>query len=210
MADPKRLSSESGSTGQTLQGAIRDVPTSAELSTLYAGVVGSAAPAASLLSAKTIGLAVAATIAGGVGGWFWSAPADPLPASSAATPPPAFTPTLPGEPERSDPPPPASVAPPVTSGKARVASPAKPSELALLQRARSSLSSNPAAALAAAEQHRRLYPNGRLAQEREVLAIDALKALGRADSARSRTKRFENAYPTSPHRERIRRGAPKK
>jgi hypothetical protein len=42
-----------------------------------------------------------------------------------------------------------------------------------------------------------------LAQEREVIAIEALSKLGRADDARSRAGRFEQQYPNSAHRRKV-------
>ena len=76
-------------------------------------------------------------------------------------------------------------------------------EAALLQRARQALSSDPSRALALAERHRRLYPRGMLSQERELLAVKALVALGRGDSARSRADAFVTAYPSSAYRDRV-------
>src|SRR5262249_21542852 len=73
-------------------------------------------------------------------------------------------------------------------------------EVELLQRAQRSLSSNPAAALAAAEEHRARFTGGALSQEREVIAISALAALGRAGEARARAARFVESYPRSAHR----------
>ncbi len=76
-------------------------------------------------------------------------------------------------------------------------------EAALLQRARQALASDPSRSLALVEQHRRLYPRGMLSQERELLAVKALVALGRADSARSRADAFVTAYPSSAYRDRV-------
>jgi len=76
-------------------------------------------------------------------------------------------------------------------------------EAALLQRARQALVSDPSRSLALVEQHRRLYPRGMLSQERELLAVKALVALGRADSARSRADAFVTAYPGSAYRDRV-------
>jgi hypothetical protein len=42
-----------------------------------------------------------------------------------------------------------------------------------------------------------------LAQERDVLAIQALIALGRTDEARARRERFLAAYPGSAHKRRL-------
>jgi outer membrane protein assembly factor BamD (BamD/ComL family) len=73
-------------------------------------------------------------------------------------------------------------------------------EAHLLQRAKDALSGSPAAALALAEEHAARFPAGALAQEREVLIIQALARLGRAEAAHARARRFLDAYPGSVHR----------
>jgi hypothetical protein len=79
------------------------------------------------------------------------------------------------------------------------AAPAQPveSEAAFLERARAALVTSPARALSLANLHRSRYPSGVLAQEREVIAIEALKRLGRADEAARRSGDFSNRYPGS-------------
>jgi hypothetical protein len=77
------------------------------------------------------------------------------------------------------------------------------SEIALLQAAKVALRDDPAAALALADRHARRFAAGALAQEREVIAVEALVALGRADDARDRGARFERDFPQSAHRLRI-------
>jgi hypothetical protein len=76
-------------------------------------------------------------------------------------------------------------------------------ELPLLTRAQAALPADPAGALALCEEHARTYPAGTFAQEREVIAIDALVRLGRRDEARSRAARFAATYPSSSDRPRI-------
>jgi hypothetical protein len=78
-----------------------------------------------------------------------------------------------------------------------------PSEGALLLRARQELASDPASALALTEEAGRRFPDGALAPEREVLAIEALARLGRLPSARARLAAFRAAYPQSPHLARL-------
>jgi hypothetical protein len=73
----------------------------------------------------------------------------------------------------------------------------------LLRDARLSLRQAPGRALELAEQHARLYPGGKLTQERELLAISALVALGRRTAALARGERFEQAFPTSPYRKQV-------
>jgi len=46
-------------------------------------------------------------------------------------------------------------------------------------------------------QHRRQFPRGRLAEERDALAIRALISLGRTTEARQRARAFRTAYPNS-------------
>lgn len=73
----------------------------------------------------------------------------------------------------------------------------KPSEVNLLQRANAALKTDPAAALALAEQHRRTYPNANLSQEGDVITIKAWLALGNVERARTALASFERAYPHS-------------
>jgi hypothetical protein len=73
------------------------------------------------------------------------------------------------------------------------------SEIELLQRANTALKADPAQALTLAAQHRQLFPVGNLAQEREVIAIKALLAVGDSAQARESLTRFERAYPRSAH-----------
>jgi hypothetical protein len=88
------------------------------------------------------------------------------------------------------------------SASAAVATDAE-SEVALLQRAQAALGSSPAQALALADEHQRRFRGGILAQEREVIAINALVRLGRTGEARSRAARFLAGYPRSAHRPRL-------
>ncbi len=76
-------------------------------------------------------------------------------------------------------------------------------EVELLERARGSLASNPAHALALTSEHKLRFPGGALAQEREVIAIDALKRLGRSDQASLRADEFAKNYPGSAHRRKL-------
>ena len=73
----------------------------------------------------------------------------------------------------------------------------------LLFRAQQLLASDPAGALTLAERHGRLFPAGVLAQEREVIAIEALRALQRKDEAEARARRFRARYPKSAHLPRV-------
>jgi len=83
---------------------------------------------------------------------------------------------------------------------------ASASELKLLTHARRVVRSAPDRALALTREHAKHYPNGLFAEEREVVAIDALHALGQHAAAAKRAKRFARAYPMSVHRGRLEGG----
>jgi hypothetical protein len=96
---------------------------------------------------------------------------------------------------------PAMPAPPVAPSVSAVPS-AAPSNLAaeqaMIDTARSALSRGRAAdALRAADDHARQFPRGRLAEERETMAIQALLLAGRRGDAEARAQRFHKAYPGS-------------
>jgi hypothetical protein len=77
-------------------------------------------------------------------------------------------------------------------------------ELSLLERAQRVLRSEPAAALALAQEHRARFERGALAQEREMLAIEALLRLERRAQAERRARAFTQRYPQSSHGPRLR------
>ena len=54
-----------------------------------------------------------------------------------------------------------------------------------------------------AEAYPQKYPGGKLGQERELIAIEALSALGRTAEARARAKLFLTLFPDSAHRRRL-------
>ena len=97
---------------------------------------------------------------------------------------PAVAPT-PVEPTKATPPPP----------------PANPDEeLAALDDAiTAARAGRPAQALAAVDAHLAKFPQSALAQEREVIAIEALVTLGRRDDAKARLTSFRSKWPTSTH-----------
>ncbi len=71
-------------------------------------------------------------------------------------------------------------------------------ERALLDQARAALvGGDPGRALAALDRHRRLFPDGRLEEERDVLRVRALLAAGRAKEARAEAGRFLLKHPAS-------------
>lgn len=77
------------------------------------------------------------------------------------------------------------------------------SEASLLISAQAQLGSNPSGALALADRHRSLFPKGNMGQERELIAVSALAALGRMAEARSRAEALLVAHPQSAHRRRL-------
>ncbi len=78
-----------------------------------------------------------------------------------------------------------------------------PTETALLDQARDSLERDPRRALALTEEHRRRFPSGALAQEREVIAIEALSRLGQTAEAKNRGSDFARRYPGSAHQQKV-------
>jgi hypothetical protein len=71
-------------------------------------------------------------------------------------------------------------------------------ERALIERARTAgARGDTASMLEALDRHARDFPAGRLTEEREALAIQALVQSGRIDEARSRAVRFRARFPTS-------------
>jgi hypothetical protein len=115
------------------------------------------------------------------------------------------------------PPAPSEPAPKVVHAKTRVAPAIAPlpaavpaavsadpvAELALLSRARRVLLASPERALALTDEHARSYPQGALAEEREVLAIEALVKAGRRDEAQKRRDEFARTHPRSAHLARL-------
>jgi hypothetical protein len=76
-------------------------------------------------------------------------------------------------------------------------------EVKLLDDALAAVRTSPDRALLICNEHARRYPNGEFAQEREVIAIEALVKLGRQREAEQRARRFEARYPGSSHQRRI-------
>jgi len=80
-------------------------------------------------------------------------------------------------------------------------------EARLLSRARAVMESDPAQALQLAEQHSARFPSGALSEEREAIAIKALRRLGKEEPAARRQARFLARYPESPHALSLRSGS---
>jgi hypothetical protein len=72
-------------------------------------------------------------------------------------------------------------------------------ERQLLDQARNALRDGDARrALSAVGEHERRYPEGQLAEEREVLAIEAMVRSGSYPEARARAQAFQSRFPQSP------------
>ncbi|WP_438014874.1 hypothetical protein WMF18_28800 [Sorangium sp. So ce315] len=145
-------------------------------------------------------------------------PAEAAAAPAAATPEAAAEASLAGEPPRAPAPEPprapagapwparasaSTAGATAAGGSAPAALPDAETEIGLLQRAQEALAARPAEALALADAHLARFPGGALAQEREVIAVGALEALGRDEAALARARRFVAAHPSSAYRRRL-------
>jgi hypothetical protein len=129
----------------------------------------------------------------------------PVPSEARPAPPTAPTPAPASIPAPQEPPPtPAAAASP--SEPARPDEPAAregrdrtlAAERAQIDAARTALTQGRAPeAFAALRRHGRLFPHGRLAEEREALLVQALVAAGRFAEARERAARFGREHPRS-------------
>jgi hypothetical protein len=82
-------------------------------------------------------------------------------------------------------------------------------ELSLVRAAHDALrAGQPALALERTEEHRRAYPDGTLAEERDALRVCAICALGRSDS-QAEAQTFLSNHPASPFVTRIREACPR-
>lgn len=122
---------------------------------------------------------------------------DPLPITPSAAPAPTTPPSAPTKPHSSG----------TASGAATLGT--VQSEASLLEAARAALSTNPERALLLTRQHGAQFPHGALAQEREVIAISALRRLGRNSEADARAAHFDAAYPKSVHQQAVDRPTPR-
>ncbi|WP_437336029.1 hypothetical protein [Sorangium sp. So ce394] len=112
-------------------------------------------------------------------------------AASAASPGVAAAARQPAAPE------PAASPPEATATASRPAPNPLSEEIAHLARAHALLARDPEQALFMVEEGQQRFPNGALAEEREVIAIHALVEIGLEDDARLRAKRFLRRYPDS-------------
>jgi hypothetical protein len=187
------------------------------------GALGFLLSAKSLAMGAAIGLATVVVVAHRV-------PSSSTTAASAAPPPAHSAPTLA---HRSEPKAEREVAPMPTVAEAPAVVPApaiirapqlrSPTteateresdalerEAALLESARASLGTAPARALELAERHASSFPGGKLAIERELVAVDALERLGRHSEARARGEALLRRASGNIYEDRIRRLLEKK
>nr|AYM54211.1 hypothetical protein [Sorangium cellulosum] len=94
-------------------------------------------------------------------------------------------------------------APPSASPPPAGAAGAAETEVQLLHRAQEALATDAGSALALTVEHARRFPAGALGQEREIIAIRALLALGRAAEARARAASLLERFPGSAYRGRL-------
>lgn len=141
----------------------------------------------------------------------WPAPAPPNPPRASDDAP--ESPELPESPESpvsaESPPARAAATAERSSAEARGARRSSEStgmadEVALLRAARSALHDDPSRALALTRTHEARFPDGAFTEEREVIAIGALDALGREEAARRRAEAFTRRWPSSAHHARLR------
>jgi hypothetical protein len=156
-------------------------------------------------------LAIAGLVAGG---WYWFGTPEPPSARTTALPssaPPAVT--APAEVSSggsapialpvADAPAPATHqnvddSAPASRPSASASRESGPDEVQLLVRARqANARGDYNAVLVLVDEHERTYPAGRLTEEREVLRVKALVALGRLDQARRAGAKFHRRFPRS-------------
>ncbi|WP_437513248.1 tetratricopeptide repeat protein [Sorangium sp. So ce1099] len=168
---------------------------------LYATLDGDPGGAASTAPPVLTDLPLEQLLSRSRGGVPVAAPAQVAPAPEAApdveAPRPAAPPARREAPRNTRPAAPAPAAP--------IDSDALLRESNLIDRARAAATQNPEAALAAVGEHQREFPAGRLAEEREYVAIRALMRLGRVDEARARADAFLARYPSTSYADRVRR-----
>jgi hypothetical protein len=167
-----------------------------------------------------IGIAIGTVVLGG--SWYWGSRhvsgshspvtqsttlASTMESQSAAPPSAVFDPRLPETPPVSAEPPASATTHGTAAGSPgtlpRATHREASTEAGLLHLARTLLATDPERALRLTKEHARRYPNGDLAQEREVIAIESLRRLGRLDAAVERGAAFERKYPGSVHQSKI-------
>jgi len=228
--DPERLADvrPRSQLGDVFASAARDLPSDAQLAELAAklgpvldGPEGTSPKPSNASTLVKLGVgtgALALLVAVGLTLGRSSQPA-PVPgtvpksatAPVAVEPAPAASASLPPQPSAQTPEPPskAESAAGASSSKAAPVQNKPASEAALLEQARRALNGSPSYALQLANQHRARFPNGVLSQEREVIAIEALRRLHRTSDADQRAGAFSKAFPGSAHQRMVDEAVPK-
>jgi len=226
-SDPLPLTDASSGAPASLRALLeagkRDVPSAVEIARVEAklgALFDTAAAAPASASSGVLAKVGVATLGGAIvaaGIWF------SLPGTEQGTPGPKQLPVPTVEPQKPEVAAPPSVAAPLAAPVADPSAEQAPAartqdtapksaptartaavpEDALLEQARRALGSDPRRALSLAREHETTYPGGVLAQEREVIAIEALRRLGRTDEAERRRERFERLFPQSAHRRKL-------
>lgn len=222
--DPARLF-EDPSASEALRAALdaaqQDLPSEAELASLAArlgpllpppGGGGAADPSPAIGAsssgavAKTLAVLAAAAAVSGVVWWGTSGPAReprPEPVSEPVEPPGEEEEALPAGLDVPEELAPAEAPRPRTRPSPPRFESDPEAELALIREAQDALRTSPARALALTDEHRRRFGDGALAQEREVVAIDALVRLGRRAEAGARAAELHRRWPRSAHGRRV-------
>jgi hypothetical protein len=91
--------------------------------------------------------------------------------------------------------PPSSGARASATSQAQAPGPSAANELKLLQSAQDAIDQSPRRALALLDEHTRAYSAGNFVQERESLAIEALRKLGHKTQAIARARAFVSRFP---------------
>lgn len=228
MSEPKRLRDEGP---DDLRALLRHAPPTRPIgaaerrrTALRIGRYASAAALASALSWAP-GAALGAALGVATVAVVWGVPAlltpkaDPVPVAAPPLPSAPSAAPVPTQLAAPQPPPSVTAAPPPPPRPAPSLASAAPSaepeapppvdalaeEVALLEKARAALGSAPAEALALAEAHATRFPAGKLGMEREIVAVDALRRLGRAAEARSRGEALLRRAKGSLYEERVRK-----
>jgi hypothetical protein len=210
-------------------GAAAEAAGAGTTTVLGAGPKGSAAALGVATKAFTVKVVLGVVLAGSTvaaGGWWASrqvvrraaiAPTSNEHVTSEPSPnvppPPATMTTDPCDPAFPTAPCPNVATPPSSDRSSRIADEPRPRnslgvESRMLTEARAELrSGDPRAAMSTLERLQARSPKGVLMQEREVLTIQVLAALGDTAAASRRAKEFLKAYPSSPHAPQLRRFA---
>jgi hypothetical protein len=129
-----------------------------------------------------------------------AAPRKAEPRAVAPPPQPAAAPSIVAPPEPS-----AALAPRLTPpAPAEMPGASVATDAELLQRARAALANSPVLALALTREHAARFSSSPLTEERQALSIEALARLGRRSEARQGLSAFEETFPRSPYRRRLR------